>query len=64
MKIKTMAFRCIIAERGLTPTSLAELAGLSRNTVSCVINGKTCSFSTAAKLAKALNVSLEEIAEE
>lgn len=64
MKIKTFEVKCLMADRDLNTIELAEVSGVSRNTISSVINGKSCSLSTAAKLAKALNAPLADIAEE
>ncbi len=64
MKMKSFTIKCLMVEKGYTLTDLAAASGVSRNTVSSVYNGKSCSLSTAAKLAKALNVQLTDIAEE
>ena len=61
MKIKVFRLKCLIADKGLSTVEFTERAGISRNTLSSVFNGKSCSVSTAAQLAKALNVPLEEI---
>lgn len=64
MKIKTFKVKCLMADRDLNTIELAKATGVSRNTISSITNGKSCSLTTAGKLAKALNVSLEDIAEE
>lgn len=64
MKIKTLQLKNLAIEKNYTFTTLAKAAGVSRNTVSSICNGKSCSLSTAGKLAKALGVSLLDIAEE
>lgn len=64
MKIKTFKVKCLMADKDLNTIELAKATGVSRNTISSIINGKSCSLTTAGKLAKALNVSLEDIAEE
>lgn len=64
MRLKTMAIKCLMAEKDVNTVELAKLAGVSRNTISSSLNGKSCSLSTVAKLSMALNVSLIEIAEE
>lgn len=64
MKIKTLQLKSLAVEKGYNFSDLAAAAGVSRNTISSVYNGKSCSLNTAAKLAKALNVPLTEIAEE
>ncbi len=64
MKIKTLQLKSLAVEKGYTFSELAAAAGVSRNTISSIYNGKSCSLSTAAKIAKALKVSLTDIAEE
>lgn len=64
MKIKTIQLKSYMVDRELNAVELSNISGVSRNTISCVLNGKTCSLSTAAKLARALNVLLSDIAEE
>ena len=48
----------------LSVSKLVERSELSRATVSAIKNGKSCQAATAMKLAKALNVELEELLEE
>lgn len=50
MRIDRIKIVTEMAKRGLTATRLAELAGISRITVSYVKNGKSCSKETAEKL--------------
>lgn len=58
VKIRTMLY-----ERNLTQQQLADMAGTSRATVCAICNGKSCSFDTAYKIAKAFDVSIEEMME-
>lgn len=53
-----------MAQKDLTTIRLAELAGLSRMTISSIRSGKTCSIQTANKLARALNVDVTELLKE
>ena len=50
MRIDRIKIVTEMAKRDLTATRLAELAGISRITVSYVKNGKSCSKETAEKL--------------
>jgi putative transcriptional regulator len=59
-----MKLKSLMAEKLMTATALGELSGVSRQTISCVLNGKSCGLMTAAKIAQAFNVPLETIAEE
>ncbi len=64
MKIKSLQFKSYLLDKGYTLSDIAAKAGVSRNTVSSIVHGKSCSFATVGKLAKALDVSLTDIAEE
>lgn len=50
-----------MAIKGFTLVQLAEKSGVSRATLSAVKNGKSCSYDTAVKIAKALEVDVNEI---
>lgn len=54
----------VMAERDMYQKDLAELSGMSRGNLSTLINGKNCQPRTAFKIAKALNVNVEEILEQ
>ena len=54
----------LLVRRGMNATQLAELANLSRATVSCIMNGKSCTAKTIVQLATVLDVEPEEILEE
>lgn len=64
MKLKTMAIKNLMVKKGCNFTELATTAGIAKKTISLIFKNKRCSFNTAAKLARALNVPLTEIAEE
>ena len=51
-------------DRNQTALQLAEKSGVSRVTISGVKCGKSCSKSTAEKIAKALNVPVENLIED
>lgn len=64
MNIDTTRIEMILAERGMTKTSLAEKCGVSRQNVSTIIRRGTCEPHTVGKLAAGLGVSVAEIIEE
>lgn len=64
MNIDTTRIEMILAERGMTKTSLAEKCGVSRQNVSTIIRRGTCEPHTAGKLAAGLGVGVAEIIEE
>ena len=49
--------------QNLTMFNLSELSGVSKATLSAVKNGKSCSFKTAVKLAKALELDVMKLIE-
>lgn len=63
MRLDRVKLILLIAEKDLTLTKLSELSGVSRQTLSCVKQGKRCTLETANKIARALNVDVREIAE-
>lgn len=50
-----------MAKKRITGNELAEKSDLSRITISAIKNGKSCSQETAAKIAQALEVPLEQL---
>lgn len=63
MKIDRIKLIAEMAKLNVTILRLSEMAGVSRATISAIRSGKACSPATAAKLAKALNVSVDKITE-
>lgn len=63
MRIDKAKLAAELARRDLTQKRLAELAGVSRATVSCIRAGKSCSDEVAKKIADALNIDLKKIIE-
>ena len=61
MKINVFKMQILMGERGLTIKKLAELSGVSRQTISCIMSGKGCTPQVAYKIAKALDQELCEI---
>ena len=64
MKIKTIALKALMVDNDINTVELSELTGVSRNTISSILNGKSCSLTTETKLCRALEVPLTAIAEE
>lgn len=63
MKISSKLMNINMAVNGYTLIQLAEVSKVSRATLSAVRNGKSCSYNTAAKIAKALNLDVVELIE-
>lgn len=63
MRLKKNMLKHIMVDRDLKLRQLQEISGVSKQTLSAVSNGKSCSFKTAEKLAKALNLDLMELIE-
>ncbi len=63
MRIDRVKFIIALTRKDFSVKRLAEISGVSRVTVSSVKCGKTCSEETAAKLAEALGVEVQEIIE-
>ena len=63
MRIDRVKFAAALARKDVTVKRLAEIAGISRLTVSNVKCGKTCSDTTGRAIARALGVDVTEIME-
>ena len=63
MKINGKLMSVKMAIKGYTLVKFADVSGVSRATISAVKNGKSCSYNTAAKIAKALNIDVMELIE-
>lgn len=61
MRIDVLKVQVLMGEKGLTIKKLAELSGVSRQTISCIISGKGCTPQSAYKLAAALGQELQQI---
>ena len=64
MKINVFKMQILMGERGLTIKKLAELSGVSRQTISCITSGKGCTPQVAYKIATALDQELSQIVKE
>lgn len=63
MRLKNNMLKHIMIDKNLKIRQLQEMSGVSKQTISAVSNGKTCSYDTAVKLAKALNIDIMELIE-
>lgn len=63
MKLDSKKLRHIMIDRDVGQKQLSEQSGVSRTAVNNVCCGRSCTSSTAIKIAKSLNVPLEELIE-
>lgn len=61
MKIGALKMQILMGERNWTIKKLAEESRVSRQTISCIKSGKSCSPQVAYKIAEALGISLPEL---
>jgi len=61
MKVKKKKMQLAMAKKGVLYRDVAEKSGVSRATLSAVMNGKSCRVETAGKIAKALGVSVADL---
>lgn len=65
MRVNRIKLITLMAEKDLKINELANTSGLARATISAVRGGKSCTYDTAVKIAKALKVPVTDlIAEE
>lgn len=64
MRIDRVKFAAVLARADISSQELAQRAGLSRVTISNVKSGRSCSKSTAEKIACGLRVELSELLED
>ena len=64
MRVNRIKLIALMAEKEIKTGELANSSGLARATISAVRGGKTCTFDTAVKIAKALNVPVTDLIEE
>ncbi len=63
MRIDRIKLITEMAKRNMTQKKLAELAGISRVSVSAIKNGKSCSNDIGIKIAEALHMPIEKLLE-
>jgi putative transcriptional regulator len=61
MRINRKAMICIMLEKNMNVNGLAQKSGISRSTISSIKHGKSCTDSTVGKIAKALDVPVENL---
>lgn len=61
MRLNETKMQIKMGEEGMNIRMLSERSGVSRQTISCIKAGKSCSPVIAYKLADALGMSMEEI---
>ena len=61
MRIDRIKFATELARADLNIKQLAERAGLSRVTITSIKGGKSCSRSTAEKIAAGLGIGIQDI---
>lgn len=64
MHINVRKLIIFMYEQDKNVNALSTAAGVSRATVTAVKSGKSCSYQTAFKIAKALNVDVTELLED
>lgn len=61
MRLNETKMQIKMGEEGMNIRMLSERSGVSRQTISCIKAGKSCSPVIAYKLADALGMSMEEL---
>lgn len=64
MRVDRVKFAAAIAAADIRLGTLAERSGVSRATITAIRSGKSCSESTAGKLAAGLGVTVAEIVQQ
>lgn len=64
MKLDEQKILSYMAEKNWNNTMLSKESDISRQTISYILSGKTCSPITAGKIAKALEIPVKEIMED
>lgn len=63
MRVDRNKLELIMAKKGLNQKKLAEVSGVSRQSLSYTMNGRNCRPELLGKISKALGVEPEEIIE-
>ena len=64
MKICRKKLAIAMIDKNYNTITLSNIANVSRNTISAIKSGKSCSGDTLLKLAKALEVPVQDLIEE
>ena len=63
MKINALKMQILMGKKNLTIKELAYKSAVSRQTISCIKAGKSCSPQVAYKLSQALDIDMQELLE-
>ena len=61
MRLDMVKVVATMKEKGMRQKDITEKTGLSRNTISAICNGKSCTDDTAKKLAAAFGVDVKAL---
>lgn len=61
MRLDMVKVVATMKEKEMRQKDLMEKSGLSRNTISAICNGKSCTEETAKRIADAFGVKVEEL---
>lgn len=64
MKINVHKIKLLLAEKEMTRGELAAKSGISRQNISTILTRGTCELKTVGKLAKGLNIPIDELVKE
>ena len=63
MRLDILKLRGVMLRKEITQTALSEMTEISRPTINGICCGRACKTETGEKIAKALDVTLEELRE-
>ena len=63
MRVNALKMQILMGKKNLTIKALAYKSAVSRQTISCIKAGKSCSPQVAYKLSQALDIDMQELLE-
>lgn len=63
MKLNAKTLRIALYDKGMTQKDLSYRSGVSRATVNAIACGRSCTYETGMKIAKALDMKLGDLLE-
>ena len=63
MRVNVLKMQILMGKKNLTIKELACKSAVSRQTISCIKAGKSCSPQVAYKLSQALDIDMQELLE-
>ena len=63
MRVNALKMQILMGKKNLTIKELAYISAVSRQTISCIKAGKSCSPQVAYKLSQALDIDMQELLE-